>query len=346
MFVTLKPLARPAATGNSNTTKTPSVNFAGIYANHSTNLNHQSYVDAFQRNPDQHLLRPFATSLFREFYASNAIGQLLKDGTPTRISILGCSDGSEARSYGLSAQQYLNKKQAQDPKQIEINGIDREADLIGLANTGYMMITDLEKARQLQASNPLNPMHATFPGFFEAKQQTPEGFAQLVEASPGGRLAQIEADTVSGIKAGNGMNWYKAKAKALPKTRFEINTIEDYVAKPPSEHPRQVYVLANSWGYMMVKDASNTAAMLIDPQDKVKRQQFVKVIQDLKKNNQGKDVILVVGDIERTILQRIDAIKNVLPFLGLKEMTVQEMRQAGITDSPEQVAGKLWKLTP
>lgn len=345
MFVTLNAPAQAQSAQKPNVVKTPAVNFAGIYANHSSNINHQSYVDAFQKTPEQHLLRPFATSLFREFYSSNAIGQLLKDGVPTRISILGCSDGSEARSYGLSAQQYLRKKQVQNPNQIEINGIDREADLIGLANTGYLMITDLEKARQLQDSNPLNPPASGFPRFFEAKKQAPEGFDKLVEQSRDGRLAQIEVDTVSGIKVGNGMNWYKVKPKALPKTTFEVNTIEDYVAKAPSEHQRQVYVLANSWGYMMAKDASNTAAMLIDPNDAVKRQQFIKVVQDLKKNNSGKDVILVVGDIEKSILQRVPAIKNVLPFIGLKEMTVEEMRQAGITDSPERVAGKLWRLT-
>jgi len=345
MFVTQKPVVQSAPAGKPHAAKTGEVNFAGIYANHATNVNHQSYVDAFHKSPEQHLLRPFATSLFREFYSSNAIGQLLKDGVPTRISILGCSDGSEARSYGMSAQQYLKKKQMQDPKHIEIKGIDREADLIGLANTGYLMMTDVEKARQLQPENPLNPPQSKFPSFFETKKQAPEGFDKLVEQSPQGRLAQIEADPVSGIKVGEGMNWVKAKPKALSKTTFEVNTIEDYAAKPASGHQRQVYVLANSWGYMMAKDASNTAAIQIDPSDTAKCMQFLKVVQDLKKNNAGKDVVLVVGDIERTILQRVPAIKNILPVLGLKEMSIQEMQQAGITDSPERVAGKLWKLT-
>lgn len=55
---------------------------------------------------------------------------------------------------------------------------------------------------------------------------------------------------------------------------------------------------------MMVKNADNPGAMEVEPNNPEKIKQFLGVIKDIKENNQGKEVILVVGDIERTIMEK------------------------------------------
>lgn len=241
MLVTFKRPSQTTPINNTKQTTAPAVRF-GINGNF-TNLTRDQYVKAYKEFPDDHKLSPSATSIYREFYSCQAASQLLKDKIPTAIHVLGCSVGPEVYSYAISAQQQLSKKDMKDPNKIQLTGVDMHKDIIGMANTGYVVYTDAEKARQVHPGNPL--ADGKFANIFEAKNAPPPEFNNLVQDSP--RMAQIERDPVAGIKIGDGMQWYRVKLKNLPKISFKNDTMEHYVAQPASAHQRQIYVLANSW---------------------------------------------------------------------------------------------------
>lgn len=228
-------------------------------------------------------------------------------------------------------------------KDIEITGIDREKDLIELARTGYRVHSQVEKERQdFQGTSVAGSRWR----FYFVPEGPPPNFAELVKDSP--RLEQITRDPViEGGVIGDKLEWNRIKGGMLPKTDFVHETLEKYVATHPvSRHQRQIYVLANSWGYMMVKDAKNPANMQVAFDDSGKKMQFFKVISDIKKNNSGKEVILVVSEIERQILENFPNKGFLFSLLGMKPFSVEEMQKIGMVDPNRQrlLKGRIWRI--
>jgi hypothetical protein len=344
-MVTLSPLGnrfgQTARMRQANASQAPSVRFSGIFANFDDRTTDQ-YVKAFgePQADEKYPLKAFKTELFRDFYTSNAVAQLLQKRTPTHVTVLGCSTGSTVHDLAILAKRWIaSRKHIQDPKQIKLTGVDQESDLIAFANTGYDVLVDAEIASYKALIQRYN-----LPALLEPKSGPPENFDALVEKSLNRRLDHIKEDRVAGFSIGKEMGWYRIKHKLLPETTFEVDTIENRAAQKPTAHQRQIYVLANSWGYMLVQNASNTADMKAASDDYPKIARFLAVLTTLKKSNKDKDVIIVLGEMEKKLLRELPAIKMLLPGLGMTELSVDEMRQAGINERPEEVSGKIWRL--
>jgi len=312
------------------------------------------YTKAFDTNLQKHLLNGTTTWLFREHVLPQAVAEILKDGKSTAIHILGSSDFSTTYSYAIAAA-LQDKTLVQNPKQLKIIGVDSAPDLIGLAKTGHIVISVIEALIQDILRTPLQG--GKLYEFFTLKKDGPKEFDELVKNSPKGRLLEMIHDPVAKLEIGKGMEWYEANLEKLPAIGCRTSTMENYVTKKATPHQRQIYVLANSWNYLLQSD--NPKAHSLSGQydlSPAKLQKYFKVIQDIKAQNKGKEVLIILGDMEDGLLQQPEAswIKQELYRMGMKPMTLDELKAKGVDTQPaetgqydteKELTGKIWKLT-
>jgi len=260
-------------------------------------------------------------------------------------------DASDAIAAALQ-----DKTLVQNPKQLKIIGVDSAPDLIGLAKTGHIVISVIEALIQDILRTPLQggKLHE----FFTLKKDGPKEFEELVKKSPKGRLIEMTRDLVAKLEIGDGMDWYEANLEKLPAIGCRTSTMEDYVARTKTPHQRQIYVLANSWRYLLQPDDPKAHSLSIGELDlsPAKLKKYFKVIQDIKTQNKGKEVLIILGDMEDSLLQQPEAIwiKQELYRMGMKPMTLDELKAKGVDTKPDEtgqydtekeLTSKIWKLT-
>jgi len=168
----------------------------------------------------------------------------------------------------------------------------------------------------------------------------------------------VTQDPVTGESTKNGQLWWdQVKTQNLPSTKFVHEKMEEYVKKSSlaqhgQDHERQIYVLANSWVYLLTKDGEKPGSRDIDCTDTEKLNNFINVIKEIRNNNRGKEVYIVIGDMEADAmyqhheLNRVGSIYMVATALGMKLLPLADLRKMGYTNEArlEQLEGKIWKL--
>ena len=312
-------------------TRSTALKFASVYPQFMDKTLEPQYMDAFHKDsllPDhqrEHLLAPSITHLFREQMVLVPLVNLVKDGKPTRFVYLGMSDASEPLSGAIqiAAEKIPDFKKRE---QIQIVGIDYHAFWVELAKTWHIVIDQFEKLLQNRARTPL--ADENFNTYFKHKENDapPHNFDELKESSPDRRLAQYTRDPVAGTSIGNGKGWYKVNHKKLPKISYEHAKLEDYVTQPPSSHQRQIYILSNSWAYLLIDDHSN-AARLAAETSREKKAKFLQVIREIKEKNAGKEVWIAIGSMEREIFDDQPELEAECKQLGMKPVRLGELKR-------------------
>ena len=299
------------------------------------------YRDSFQKNPDLHRLSIGTTCLFREPESCKAVAALLRDKKPTAISIMGSSDGSEVYSYAIA----INRANIpfKTPKRITITAVEPEPNLSALNESSYIVCTDLEREIQKRVNTPLN---GVWNKFFTKLRKPSQALNKLLDDHAD--LMGITQDPVAGVHVGNHMDWYKVNRRNMPLISTQNITMEAYVKQIPSDHERQIFVLANSWNYLLAKDTRNTLNLRYDF-SRNKILQFMSVIQDIKRQNQDKDVWIVLGNMEKRLFLKAPFLRSYLYQMGVRPLKAKELKAAGISTLSEKeltaLEGKIWRIS-
>ena len=145
----------------------------------------------------------------------------------------------------------------------------------------------------------------------------------------------IKEDPVVKKSIGSGLDWYEINKEGLPEVSFECADMRDCL-KSDDEAQNVVYVMANSAAYVFQNN----------PND------FIKLFQQIRENNEGKNVFVALGDIENMLLNtnRLGipfrtqlALNGIIDSLGFKHVSPYKLRQLGIL-ADETTSNKLYKL--
>ncbi|MEB3286823.1 MAG: hypothetical protein VKJ04_04915 [Vampirovibrionales bacterium] len=298
------------------------IRFSGIYANASPQKERE-YSAAWEAHPEEHLLRPYATRIFRELPSMLAITRLTKD-RPADVHILGASDGSEAFAYAIA---FKESRGHRAHSEVKISAIDQQPYLVQLAKTGHLVCTDQERIWANDAKmNPGNPLAGKGWEQYLEQANEPDIFADLTTRYP--QLGQITRDLISDISIGKGMHWYRVKQEGLPTISFKQEDMQQYVRQTRGKQSNaQVYVLANAWGYL-----------LQNPNMAKGYEDFLKLIQNIRNNNIGKEIYLVTGQTEHHIFRQAPGLIQYLRLLGMEPVSEKELGEN------RDVFGRIWKL--
>ncbi len=149
-------------------------------------------------------------------------------------------------------------------------------------------------------------------------------------------MKYLEYDPVMNKKIGSGLDWYEINKKGLPKISFECGDMFDYL-KPDDEAQNVVYVVANSAAYLF--------------EDKNGFANYVSLFNQIKEKSRGKNVFVVIGNVEDKILNsgayinefnRLN-INGYIEYLGFKNIPEKELEKLGIK-SLDYVSTKIYKL--
>jgi len=323
---------------NSHTAKTPSpIRFTSVYATMAAPGMADKYYDSFEKHT--HELATAVTALFREPECCKAIAMLLKDSKPTAVISIGSADGSEIISYGIYAS--LNNIPFTDPQQLKFIAVEPHPGLHAVNKTGYLVCGGYEQEWVNQ-----NILNGEWNKYLVYSKKPPKAYPEILKDYP--EMAEYTHDSVAGISIGKGMEWYKVNRKTVPPVYVHKATMENYVKKPLTSHQRQIYILANSWAYLVAKPTKNSQDIdyTCTPQQV---ENFIDIIKNIKAQNKGKEVLMVLGAMEKRLLQeRMPWLGELVMEQGMKPLSSDELKQAGISldkEDMDELQGKIWKLS-
>ncbi len=298
--------------------------FAGIYAAGGPG-NMISYLRDYERNPQDHRLKTYATRMFRELRTTLTTANLIARSTkPADLHILGASDGSEVYAHAIALRKAGTKHIG---NRVTIHSVERNPQFVELARTGHLVMADVEKQYANNSNNVrLNPLAGNGWNRYLQLSASPEIFSNLVRDWPD--LGQIERDTVSRISIGNGMNWYKVNTDELPPIEFKQADMREYVQEEVSDKPLQVFVVSNSLSYVFQE--FGLKAML-------------QVLANIRNNNLGKETYLITGDMEYQAIPQMPEIFAYMHMLGYEMVSQQELLKLGADLSADEVFGNVWR---
>lgn len=312
--------------------------FGGVCSQRSA-LNYGYYRYYSMLDKDYDAIMSHTTNVFREVEAEVAISKLLNPNKKTQIKILGCSDGSEAFSYGMAMVEAMGEKAKEN---VKIMGADIDDAMIEVAKTGctvlpkqYIGIGDAE--RDEMAKKYRRIAHDKY----LTKTKRPEGFGDALKKYP--KLQFLECDIAAESSIGNGLDWYKVQTEKLPEITFKKGDMRDFLNSTEGAEA-EVYVLANSVSYLAQKGG---------------KEDIINVFKEIKEQNKGKgkDVYVIIGDMEQHLLDSppyvkfatIDhqdkaEIKNSIKRFGFEEVSEFKLRKLHIADH-KNTAKKIYKLS-
>lgn len=308
--------------------------FGSIFAD-ATPQNRNIYGFYMQINPDFRKLKTSATRIFRELPTQVAVANLLNPDEKSEIKVLGCSDGSEAWAHAIVMKEVMGEKAS---KNIKIVGVVKADYLIELAKTDHIICSDIEKTlyveREFDRSGLKSPVAGEGWNKYLIQSSRPKEYEMLCKKEP--CLNYMEYDIASGKEIGHGIEWYKINKEGLPQVEFKTGDIRTSLDSD-KDSKNVVYVIANTGAYLAEKD----------PND------FIKLFNDIKEKNRGKNVYVVLGDMENIMLNSsqqgmIDPNLQYLLNLFIKNMgyssiNKEQVKNLGLTNY-EEVASKILKL--
>jgi len=297
--------------------------FSGIYANYGGD-NTYTYLNAFRQNPQEHQLNSYATRIFRELPTTLAVAKLIQN-KPTDIHILGCSDGSQSYAYAIVVKEELKDK----TNSVRVIGVDKEPFLVEMAKTGYLVCTDQEKIwanDPVQSKSPL--AGEGWDKYLKIQKTAPPNFQELTKKYP--VLNQITRDPVSSISIENGMHWYKVNKTGLPELSFIHDDMRNYVKQSFSSARQQIYVVANSLGYLALENHGRP---------------LLNVLQNIQNQNyKNKSTYVILGNVEHQVFRKLSYLSYFIAEMGFKPVSINELKQMGVKEL-DKAANNIWKLS-
>lgn len=309
---------------NSNVKKTKSPSFGSICAD-ANEKNQAEYAKYVLSNPDFSEIKCSSTRIFRELSSELAISKLLNPDEKTEIKVMGSADGSEAWAYAIAIKEAMGDK----AKNVNIQGVDRAPYMTDLSNTGCLVLSNIEKKYadgKISVSEDESPLKGDGWNKYLTRTKAPKEFTEIKSKYPCTRY--MEWDPIVGKRIGSGLGWWQVNKEELPEVEFECADMRNAIA--PSENTdNEVYVLANSAGYLMDEN----------PQD------FVKLLFDIKEQNKDKkNVYMVLGSVEENYcLGSIRGMRNLIDSLGFKHVPKEDIEKLGIKGS-KYASSRIYKL--
>lgn len=268
--------------------------------------NQHLYAIELSKNRDFQEIKTHSTRPFRELSTQLALVNMLNPDKKTKINILGCSDGSEAYAYAIALNELWGAKAKEN---AVIKGVDIAPYMIELAKTGKISCADAEKFyANCTPDDKLNssPLKGAGWNKYLTKTSRPENFTHLLEHFP--FLKYMEKDPVTGITLGRGLNWYKVNQKDLPEITFETGDMMAHTTSTQNVDV-EVYVIANSAGYMLVENPDS----------------YMYFFNNIKNANKtgGKEVYVVTGELENIMLNT--PVGNQAGITGAKQREINDM---------------------
>lgn len=317
-----------------------SVNFGSIFADCTSDKMEDYALEALFNN-DVNTLKESQTRLMRELPVELAISKIVKPDEKTRIKILGSSDGSEAYSYAI------NLKETGKAKNAKILGVDIKPVMTEIAKTGKVLCSDIERdyANQTLLSGiEYSPLGGTGWDKHLKKTSRPENFEKLKTKYP--YIRYMEFDPVAHKGIGRGIEWYEVNKKGLPDIEFKTGDMRDNL-EFDENFDTEIYVIANSGGYVMQKDPMG----FLDMFETIKRNKD----NAEKKTGKNKNAYIVIGGLEAKVLYNQSAARyiNMTPFeqqayrdgllaRGFELLDEKELQSKGVSN-PEKAAGKIYR---
>lgn len=309
---------------NNNTKKTNSPSFGSICAD-ANGKTQAAYARYTLSNPEFSQIKSSSTRIFRELSSELAISKLLNPDEKSEIKILGSADGSEAWAYAIAMKEAMGEK----AKNVNIIGVDRAPYMTDLSNTGCLVLSDIEKKYadgKIQVSEDESPLKGEGWNKYLTKTKTPKEFANIKAKYPCTKY--MEWDPVVNKHIGKGLGWWQVNKEGLPDVKFECADMRNST-KPNSNTDNEVYVLANSAGYLIEEN----------PND------FIKLLTDIKEQNKDKkNVYMVLGNVEeKHLLSQMPAMRMAIYYLGFKNISQESLEKLGIKGN-EEASSKIYKL--
>ena len=309
-----------------NTKKRTPQSFGSIFAD-ANRMNMNQYAILTMLDPLFRKMKGSSTRILRELSSELAIAKLLNPNEISEVKILGSSDGSEAWGYAIAIKEAMGIR----ARNVNIKGIDIEPGLTDLAKTDCIVMSSVERdyaEGKGMLSRDRSPLKGLGWNKYLTKTERPEEFNEILERYP--YTIYLEKDPAVNKKIGQGLEWYRINKNGLPKVEFECADMRNSLA--PSEHTdNQIYVLANSSGYIYQKNPDEFFTLF-------------KKIKELNKDK--KNVYVVLGSVEEFIFNNSITgmlARNTLHSIGFKNIPTIRLEKLGIAGK-EDASAKIYEL--